>query len=136
MHRVNRVVSSTAAIAAAATAASALLSPIGMREARAQLVYDGFNYPNASALENKVNPINGQPWSTMSANAADDDIVLSNGSLSYAGLAASTGNSVSYGGVGKTERIGLDRTARSGQLYYSLVLRVSSVGAMTTSPTF
>ena len=78
-----RVVRTKAAIVAAAAAASALLSPVGAREACGQLVYDSFNYPAASALENKINPINGQPWSTMSANpGVDDNILLSSGSLS------------------------------------------------------
>ena len=129
----NRVVTTAAA---AAAAASALLSAMGARDARAQLVYDSFNYTAASPLENKVNPINGQPWSTMSANAADDDIVLSGGSLSYGGLAASSGNSVGFGGVGKSQRLGLDTTVHSGQLYYSFVLRVSDIAALTTTPTF
>jgi hypothetical protein len=121
---VNRVVTT----AAAAAAASALLSAFAARDARAQLVFDSFNYTAASPLENKINPINGQPWSTMSANAADDDIVSTAGSVSYSGLAASSGNSVSFGGVGKSERLGLDKTVKGGSLYYSLVLRVSGVG--------
>jgi hypothetical protein len=137
---VKRVVRTTAAIAATAAAVaatSALLSPLGVTEARGQLVYDSFNYPAATALENKVNAINGQPWSTMSANpGVDDNIVLSSGSVSYPGLAAASGNSASYGGTGKTERIGFDKTARSGQMYYSMVLRVSDVAALTTTPTF
>ena len=122
--------------AAAAAAASALLSAAGVREARAQLVYDPFNYPAAAPLEGKVNPTDAQPWATMSANAGDDDMLGAAGSLTYTGLAAPTGNSVSFGGTGKSERLGFDRTARAGTMFYSMVLRVADLGAMTTTPTF
>jgi hypothetical protein len=131
-HPVNRVVHTPAAAASFALFAAA----ISGREARAQLVYDSFNYPAAATLDAKTNPINGQSWSPMSNNVADDEILLSSGSLSYPGLAASSGNAAGYAGLGKSERLSLERTARSGPLYYSLVLRVSALNSMTTSPTF
>ena len=128
-HPVNRL-----SRAAAAAVAGAVFACGEARVAQAQLVYDPFAYPAASALDGQVNPIDGQSWAVLSNNAADDDIVITGGSLAYSGLSAPLGNSASFSSTGKSQRLGFDRTARAGELYYSLVLRVSDFGAMTTTP--
>src|SRR4051812_22105095 len=66
------------------------------------VVYDPFDSPAGDALENKTAP-NGQSWATMSANAADDDIVVGSTNLAVNGLAAPRGNSIVYGGARKNQ---------------------------------
>jgi hypothetical protein len=119
-----RAAAGFAVIAGAASAASA------------QLVYEPFAYSPSSALDGKVNPGNAQAWSAMSADTGDDDILLSGSNLSYAGLAGSTGASVTYAGAGKSERLAIGPVISSGIAYYSMMLQVSTLGGMTTTPVF
>ena len=116
-------VAALAAVAAAASAASA------------QLVYEPFAY-SGSTLDGQVNPGNALPWSPMSADAGDDNILLNGSNLAYGGLAASTGGSVTYDGAGKSERLALGPVVTSGTLYYSLLLNVTSKAGLTATPVF
>src|SRR5438034_10683115 len=70
------------------------------------LLHEPFNYAPGQVLADQVAP-NGQVWATTSANINDDDIVVLAGSLSLPGFPASSGNSVMYGGTGKTQRVAL-----------------------------
>ncbi len=103
---------------------------------RAQLVYEPFAYPSGSALDAQTNPIIGLPWAKMSASAADDDIVITSGGLSYPGASASSGNAASYSGTGKTERLPIGPVITAGTIYYSLTLQMTDVAGMTASPVF
>src|SRR5438105_9323058 len=95
------------------------------------LLHEPFNYAAGQALADQVAP-NGQVWATASANVNDDDIIVVDGSLSYPGSPTSTGNSVTYGGTGKTQRVALaDSPAISGTVYYSLLLQVFSPAPAT-----
>src|ERR1035437_6208318 len=67
----------------------------------------------------------GQIWVQAGpVNATQPKIVA--GNLTYSGLPASQGNSVSFGGTGESARLNLSSTAASGTLYYSFIMNVSS----------
>ena len=62
-------------------------------------------------------------------NNSGDDMIISTGSLSYAGLKASTGNSVSFDGIGMDPSIAFSIT--SGTAYASFIFRVTDQTAIT-----
>jgi hypothetical protein len=107
-----KLLSACAALALGAASANAGL-----------LVYEPLDYPAGSALENQV-ASNGQAWSTAGTG---DDILVAPGNLIVAGLPAPKGNSAAFGGLGKTERVGIASSpVTSGTLYYSLALKFVS----------
>ncbi len=62
--------------------------------------------------------------------------VISSGSLSLAGLALSSGNSITYGNTtpaGPAARINVGTTYASGTLYYSCLLRISNLASLPTT---
>src|SRR4051812_38112662 len=107
--------------ATAVTAAAMLLLCVGALPVSASpLLYEPFNHPIGDDLAGKVAP-NGQPWSPMSVNPDDDDIIIASTNLSVPGLAPAQGNSILYQGTGKTERLAIGSSpVTSGTLYYSL----------------
>ena len=115
-------------LAAAACAALAC-------EARAQLVYESFNYTAGLNLDTHVNPGNSLTWSAMGSTPADE-ITVTSPSVSYPGLPPATGNSVSYASTGNSQRLAIGPVLSTGTTYYSLTMNVTGLGAMTTSPTF
>ena len=136
-HRRARSTSARRARAVAAAVSFASIGGFGASIASAQLVYEPFNYAAGTSLDGKVNPGNAQPWSAISADPGDDEIVVNASSLAYStSFAGSVGGSVSYAGTGKSERLSLGPVIASGTEYYSLVLNVASVGGMTTTPVF
>jgi hypothetical protein len=101
----------------------------------AQIVYEPFAYP-AGPLDMRVNPVNGLPWDAMADETHTDDMLVVGSNLSYPDLEPSTGGSVTFGGVGKSQRLSLGSSISSGTIYYSLLLSVTSLSGVTTSPTF
>lgn len=61
-----------------------------------------------------------------------DSVLVSNGSLSYAGLLASTGNKISFDGGG-SEVYRTFTSQTSGSVYVSFLLNVSSLGTLSTT---
>jgi hypothetical protein len=124
----------------ARAAAFALASAVCATAAHAQLVYDTFNYQAGTSLDGKVNPGNAQPWAGISESPSDDEILINGANLNYSpGFSGSIGGSfgsAAYGGTGKSERLSVGPVIGSGSVYYSLVLSVTSVGGMATSPVF
>src|SRR5438874_4118099 len=102
------------------------------RPARAgQLVYEPFDYPPGDILDGKVAP-NGQTWSAAGDLTKTPIIVTNAFGLSVPGLAPARGVSVTYGGAGASERLGVAPIPiSSGTLYYSLALQVTSLGPHT-----
>ena len=101
----------------------------------AQIVYEPFAYP-AGPLDMRVNPGNGLPWDAMADQTHADDMLVVGPNLSYPDLEPSTGGSVTFGGVGKSQRLSLGSSISSGTIYYSLLLNVTSLSGVMTSPTF
>ena len=84
--------------------------------------YDGFDYPNASALGSQ------QKWTNVNSG---DEILATTGNLTYTGLTP-TGNSVVFDGAGIDCFSPITDTA-TGTLYYSFLMNISSMAGVTTS---
>jgi len=85
--------------------------------------YEGFDYAAAAALQTQTG------WALVNSG---DDIVVASGNLSFAGLAASTGNKIGFGGAG-IDASKLITTQTTGTIYYSLLLNVSSMAGVTNT---
>ena len=126
-----------------AVAALGAIGGLGRSSHAAVMLYDDFNYTVGDRLGGSgTNPLgqiapNGEQWITRSPAAAGswvaaNDTLITAGSLSYPGLATSSGNSVRFGssaaggGAGKyTDSIRLPGggSVSSGSLYYSAIVR-------------
>jgi hypothetical protein len=85
--------------------------------------YDGFNYTVGQNL--------GAQTSWQSLNTGDS-LLVSAGSLTYTGFAASTGNKIAYDGAGVDAAKKFD-SLTTGTAYYSYLLNVSSVGTLSAT---
>jgi PEP-CTERM motif len=108
---------------------------LGLMSAEAALVYDPFDYTPVGADLTGQTPNGGLTmWQVMgtSGTGGTDPITIESGSLSVAGLAPSSGNSITYGGLGLTNRIPLGLTINSGTVYYSFAFKVLDLGTLDT----
>ena len=87
--------------------------------------YESFDYAAGSILTNS------QLW--WSANSGDD-ILVTEGNLSYNGLAASQGKSIAFAGAGK-EAYSQFTTQTSGTVFTSFIFNVTDLTAVTTDGT-
>ena len=71
----------------------------------------------------------GQSW-YQAGPASTTQPKIAAGNLTYAGLPASQGNSVSFGGNGESARVNLSSIIGSGTLYYSFLMKVTSVSGL------
>ncbi|WP_250433253.1 lamin tail domain-containing protein [Hanstruepera flava] len=85
-------------------------------------LYDGFAYANGSALTDAPN------WEVISGTS--DEILISSGSLSYPGLAGSTGNKASFDGGGIDNAI-MFSPITSGTVYTSFIFRVTDLSTVS-----
>jgi len=83
--------------------------------------YEGFDYTDGDYLGLHVN------WTEMNSG---DSIVVTSGSLSYDGLAGSTGNKVSFNGSGHDPYLTFEEVT-SGPVYASFIFKVTDQSAMT-----
>lgn len=101
------------------------------------LLYEPFDYAPGN-LAGNVNSSNGQTWQDRRANALPATTLQTQviaGSLSYAGLAPSSGGSVTYGtstasvnnsdGFNSSLKLGATTAINSGSVYYSFLVTVS-----------
>jgi hypothetical protein len=84
------------------------------------LLYEPFNY-TADQLLTAANPA----WTL---NGSGNDTRIEAGNLSYTGLPASIGNSATNGGAGAGMRYALSSTIIDGEIYYSFLFKMNSVG--------
>jgi hypothetical protein len=109
--------------------AIALAIGLSAASARAAIFYEPFDYPTGD-LHLNINPSNTQPWYSSAASpvtATTDRVQVSAGSLSASGMPASVGNSATFGGAGRTDRIYLGTNRNSGSVYYSLTMTVTDL---------
>jgi PEP-CTERM motif len=93
----------------------------------------GTSYAVGANLVGQVNA-QGRTWYQAGpANAIQPHIVA--GNLSYTGLPASQGNSVSFGLSGESARLNLSSPVTSGTIYYSFLMNVSSIANLPTTST-
>jgi hypothetical protein len=95
----------------------------------ALLVEEPLAYPVGSNLVGQLAP-NGNVWSNQAANPLDAVIV--SGSLSYSGLAASSGNALALGGIGD-DPILMFAGRTNGTIYYSFLLQITNLGSLTAA---
>lgn len=78
-----------------------------------------------------------QPLTTASTiwtpNGSGNDARVASGSLTLAGLSPSMGNCLTNGGAGEAVRYALPVPITTGDIYYSFLMRVDSVGAAFTA---
>jgi hypothetical protein len=110
----------------------------GILSAKAALIYDPFDYLVGADLTGQ-SPNGGiNSWQVMGTGGTGgtDPILIEAGSLSVPGLAPSTGNSITYGGLGLTNRIPLGVTITSGTLYYSFAFKITDLGSLSATGGF
>lgn len=77
----------------------------------------------------------GRGWTA--AGPSGDNIVIASGNLTVPGLAAFTGNSISFGvSTGPSARFNLPSSITSGAIYYSFAFQVNNLGSLNTSGGF
>jgi hypothetical protein len=95
-----------------------------------QLLTEPFNYtPDPSLGLSAQSQSGSNPWAIINTG---DSILVDAGSLSYAGLAASTGNKVKFDGSG-TDYYTNFTSQTSGSVYRSFILNVSALGTLNTT---
>ncbi len=77
----------------------------------------------------------GQGWTQAGPTNANQPVVQS-GSLIFGGLAASSGNSVRFGGNGISARFNLGTNSASGTWYYSFVTRIADITGLSSGGVF
>ena len=76
----------------------------------------------------------GQSWYRAGPISTTTPTIVS-GNLTYSGLPASQGNSVSFGLNGESARLNLSSAVTSGTIYYSFLMNVSSIANLPTTST-
>lgn len=84
---------------------------------------DPISYTAGTALQTQTG------WTSLNSG---DDLAVTSGSLSYSGLAASTGNKVAFDGAGIDAAKAFTQQT-SGTVFYSFLLNVSSLGSLNTT---
>jgi hypothetical protein len=85
--------------------------------------YDGINYIIGEALQTQTG------WGGLNTG---DNIVISEGSLTFNGLKASEGNKFSFDGTGM-EAVKAFTSQTSGIIYYSFLLRITDLASLNTT---
>jgi hypothetical protein len=119
----------------------ATLLCLGTLSVRAALpLYDPFDYSPVGADLTGQSPDGGTTlWQVMGTSggvSGTDPITIASGSLTVSGLPPSIGNSVTYGGLGLTNRIPLGLTITTGTVYYSFAFQVTDLGGLTANGGF
>ena len=110
-------------IAGSATSAPATLTIVLTNPPSQLFLYEPFNYSNVGSPVSSNTPTN---WTFGGGGANDLSVVGSN--LSWAGLAASIGNSVTNGGTGLGVRRLFGTNFNSGKIYFSALFRINDLG--------
>ena len=99
--------------------------------------FDPFNDTPGAILGQQTNSV-GLSWAEVGTSVAGPSVVTGAGNLSTSGLMPSTGNSVYFGGSGKSARFSFPSidVARSGTIYYSHLFRVLNLTGLSTGGVF
>jgi hypothetical protein len=104
------------------------------RRAKAELILnDSFDYTVGTSLNGQSPDGGTRTWNFASASTnTASDYSIASGSLNVPAndMYPTTGNKLSYTGLGKTERINLGGSFNSGSLYFSLTLKITSLGIL------
>jgi hypothetical protein len=105
------------------TSAIATLTVVSNPLSLPPFFYEPFDYTNVGAPVSSNTPAN---WTFGGTGA--NDLNVANASLSYPGLIASIGNSVTNGGAGLGARRSIGTNISSGTLYFSALFRINDLG--------
>ena len=94
-----------------------------------------FNYSAGSALAGQTNS-DGLVWADVGTSTAGTNVTVEVGNLSIAGLSTSYGNSIRFGGLGKSARFSFSPIVSSGTLYFSFALKVLDLTGASASGGF
>ena len=101
--------------------------------------YEPFDYSPVGADLTGQTPDGGTTvWQVMGTSGGvtgTDPITIASGSLTIPSL-PSLGNSITYGGLGLTNRVPLGLTINTGTVYYSFAFQVTDLGGLTTNGGF
>jgi hypothetical protein len=112
---------------------------LGFSSAHAVLIYEPFDYAAGLDLTGQTPPGATTGWQVMGTGGTGgtDPITIASGSLSgVAGLAPASGNSITFGGLGLTNRIPLGAAFTTGSLYYSFAFKVTDLGGLNATGGF
>jgi hypothetical protein len=97
----------------------------------------GTSYALSSVLAGQVNA-QGYTWFTVNTGGSGTTPTNTAGNLAYAGLPASSGNSITVLNVssGKGARLSLQTNVTTGTFYASFLMKITSLSGLTTTPVF
>ena len=96
--------------------------------------YEPFDYPGGITLAGQTNG-NFLSWADVGTSTAGPFVATVAGSLGISGLAPGVGNTIQFGGLGKSARFSFSAgtAVTSGTLYYSFIFRIlDSIGLSPT----
>ena len=99
--------------------------------AHAQVLYDGFNYTDATNLVGQVNPGNGQTWTEIAAGT--NPATISSGGLTYGDLVTTTGRVSMPAFSSSTQDAGISFTNTTPDIFYSFIFRIDNAVSMSTT---
>ena len=96
----------------------------------------GTSYAVGSTLTNQFNPALFIPWYSRGGNFGTTTPLIASGSLSYAGLPASTGNSASFSPAASTsacQDLNLPSGGQPAMVFCSYLLKITDISAVPTT---
>ena len=119
-----------------------LLAFVNLAVLAVPLTYEGFDYtitPTSTNLVGHATP-EGLTWDQAGPTTGGTNVpAVVAGSLSYSGLAPSTGNSAHLGGVdsgGMAARLSLKSSVSSGTLFFSCIIKITDITSLSTGGVF
>lgn len=94
-----------------------------------------FNYPPGENIGGQVSP-NSLHWHDVGTGTSGPHVTVQTGNLKIAALTPPFGNSIGFGGLGKSARLSLPNAFISGTIYYSLLLRIDDLTGARESGAF
>ena len=95
----------------------------------------GTSYAAGTNLGGQVNA-QGLSWADVGTSTAGPYITNNAGSLSVPGLTPGLGNSILFGGSGKSCRMGIGSTITAGTVYFSFAVNITNITGLATSGIF
>lgn len=99
--------------------------------------YDPFNYTAGTVLAGQSNSI-GIKWDEVGTGTAGNSIQVSSGNLTNSSLVPPIGNSLRFGGSGKSVRFSFPSgtSQTSGTMYYTYLLKITDLTGLSSSGVF
>ena len=95
----------------------------------------GTAYAPGTLLGGQINA-QGLAWAEVGTSVASPSITNNAGSLNVPGLAPALGNSILFGGNGRSCRMAIGSTITAGTLYFSFAVNITNITGLSTSGIF